>query len=64
MKTRDEKSILEADDKQTINLYIDAAFGVHHDMKSHTKAYMILGKGMIYAFFNKQKVRYRSSTEV
>ena len=55
--------ILEADDTQTITWYIDAAFGVHEDMKSHTGACMTLGKGMICSFSNKQKVNSRSSTE-
>ena len=32
-KTKNEKLILGADDTQTINWYIDAAFGVHKDMK-------------------------------
>ena len=62
MKTKEEKLTLEADDTQTINWYIDAAFGVHDDMKSHTRACMTLGNGMIYAFFKKQKVNSRSST--
>ena len=52
-KTKHEKLTLEADDTQTIKWYIDAAFGVHDDMKSHTGACMTLGKGMICSFFNK-----------
>ena len=32
-------------------------------MKSHTGAYMTLGKGMIYLYSNKQKVNTRSLTE-
>ena len=63
-KTKDKKLILEADNTQIITWYIDAAFGVHNDMKSHTWAYMTLGKGMVCAFSNKQKVNSRSSTEV
>ena len=47
MKTKEEKLTLEADDTQTINWYIDAAFGVHDDMKCHTRACMTLSKGMI-----------------
>ena len=62
-KTKNEKLILEADDTQTITWYIDAAFGVHEDMRSHTGACMTLGKGMICTFLNKQKVNSRSSTE-
>ena len=62
-KTENEKLILEADDTQTITWYIDAAFGVHEDMRSHTGACMTLGKGMICTFSNKQKVNSKSSTE-
>ena len=62
-KTKEEKLTLEADDTQTIDWYIDAAFGVHDDMKSHTGACMNWGKGMICAFSNKQKVNSRSSIE-
>ena len=62
-KTKNEKLILKADDTQTITWYIDAAFGVHEDMRSHTRACMTLGKGMICTFSNKQKVNSRSSTE-
>ena len=63
MNTKEEKLILEADNTQTIKWYVDAAFGVHKDTKSHTGACMALGKGMICAFSNKQKVNSRSSTE-
>ena len=62
-KTKEEKLILKADDTQTINWYIDAAFGAHDDMKSYTGACMTLGKGMICTFSNKQKVNSRSLTE-
>ena len=58
-----EKLILEVDDSQIIKWYINAAFEVHDDMKSHTGACMTLGKGMIRAFSSKQRVNSRSSTE-
>ena len=45
MRTKEEKS----DDIQTINWYIYATFGVYDDMKSHTRACMTLGNGMICA---------------
>ena len=62
-KTKEEKLNLEVDDTLTINWYIYAAFGVNDDMKSHTGACLTPGKGIICAFFNKQKVNSRSSTE-
>ena len=62
-KTKEEKLTLEADNTQTINWYIDAAFVVHDDMKNHNGACMTLGKCMICIFSNKQKVNPGSSTE-
>jgi hypothetical protein len=54
---------LEADDTQTMMWYIDAAFAVHADMKSHTGAIFTMGKGAIISDSRKQKVNARSSTE-
>jgi hypothetical protein len=61
--TSEEVLTLEADDSQNIYWYIDAAFAVHADMKSHTGAMMSLGKGATIADSTKQKVNSRSSTE-
>ena len=36
---------LEADDTQTLSWYVDSSFGVHKDLRSHTGAYLTLGKG-------------------
>ena len=46
-----------------ITWYVDAAFAVHEDMKSHTGAVMTLGMGSVCSFSLKQKVNARSSTE-
>jgi hypothetical protein len=54
---------LEADDKQTLSWYVDAAFAVHADMKSHTGAVFTMGKGAIVSDSRKQRVNSRSSTE-
>ena len=54
---------LEADNKQTLYWYIDAAFAVHPDMKSHSGLTFTLGKGAIISSSRKQKVNSRSSTE-
>jgi hypothetical protein len=43
--------------------YIDAAFAVHADMRSHTGAIFTMGKGAIISSSTKQKVNSRSSTE-
>ena len=61
--TKDDVLTLEADDAQTLYWYIDAAFGVHPDMKSHSGLAFTLGKGAIISSSRKQKVNSRSSTE-
>ena len=38
---------LEADDVQELSWYVDASFGTHNDMKSHTGSAFTLGKGAI-----------------
>jgi hypothetical protein len=61
--TIDDVLTLEADDTNTLTWYIDAAFAVHADMKSHTGAVFTMGKGAISSGSNKQKANSRSSTE-
>jgi hypothetical protein len=61
--TREDLLALEADDTQTLKWYVDAAFAVHGDMRSHTGSTFSLGKGMIVSDSTKQKVNSRSSTE-
>ena len=61
--TRDEILTLEADDTHILTWYVDAAFAVHSDMKSHTGMVFTLGKGAIISSSTKQKVNARSSTE-
>jgi hypothetical protein len=62
-KTKDDVLRIEADDSQTIKWYVDAAFAVHYDFKSHTGATMTLGKGVLISVSSKQKSNARSSTE-
>lgn len=54
---------LKALSANRIKWYLDAAFAVHPDMKSHTGANMTLGKGTIQGVSTKQKINTRSSTE-
>ena len=61
--TRDDILTLEASDHQILRWYVDAAFAVHPDMKSHTGITFTLGKGAIISGSTKQKVNSRSSTE-
>jgi hypothetical protein len=47
-----------------IESYVDAAYGVHvNSGKSHTGAYVTIGRGVILAVSNKQKIVSKSSTE-
>jgi hypothetical protein len=61
--TIDDILTLEADDTTTLTWYIDVAFAVHGDMRSHTGAVFTMGKGAIIGSSTKQKVNSRSSTE-
>jgi hypothetical protein len=61
--TQDDVATLEADDDQSLNWHVDAAFAVHADYKSHTGATLTLGKGTATSHSGKQKVNSRSSTE-
>jgi hypothetical protein len=57
------KLTLEADDAHVIKWWVDAAFGVHNDMRSQTGMTMTMGKGSVYASSVRQKLNTRSSTE-
>jgi hypothetical protein len=61
--TRQDKLILSADDLHVIKWYVDSAFAVHSDFKSHTGAVMSYGGGMAQSISRKQKLNTRSSTE-
>jgi predicted extracellular nuclease len=50
-------------ESNTIKWYIDAAFGVHKDLKSQTGEALTLGNGVLTSISTKQKVNSRSSTE-
>ena len=43
--------------------FIDGAFAVHDDMRSHSGSYMTFGRGMMNGSSNKQKLNTTSSTE-
>ena len=45
--TGDDVLTLSADNLNIVKWKIDASFAVHPDMKSHTGAYITLGKGAI-----------------
>jgi hypothetical protein len=49
--------------KLELHCYVDASFGVHHDMKSHTGIFVTLGRGPIYVGSSKQKIITKSTFE-
>ena len=55
--------ILGMDTDKVVNWYIDAAFAVHNDMKSHTGAVMTFGRGSACSQSSKQKLNTNSSME-
>ena len=61
--TRDLLLTLESDRTGTVKWWVDAAFAVHHKMKSHTGGMMSMGRGALYSASNKQKLNTKSSTE-
>ena len=61
--TKEKVLRIKADDIHIIKWYVDAAFAVHPDFKSHTGAVMTMGDGAIQAISRKQKLNTRSSTE-
>ena len=46
-----------------MDTYIDAAYAVHDDMKSHTGGIVTLGRGAVMSKSQKQKLNTKSSTE-
>ena len=61
--TREMVLTLSADNASIIKWYVDVAFAVHPDFKSHTGIIMKMGKGAIQSVSRKQKMNTRSSTE-
>jgi hypothetical protein len=62
--TIDMPLVLAADESGQICWWINAAFAVYNNMKSHTGGTMSMGKGsIVYSTSAKQKLVTRSSTE-
>jgi hypothetical protein len=62
-RTKDDFLILGADCLTILKTWVDASYGVHSDMKSHTGGAMSLGRGTIMCKSTKQKLNTKSSTE-
>ena len=52
-----------ADSLEKLVTWVDAAYGVHQDMKSHTGGTMSFGRGVVLCKSSKQKLNTKSSTE-
>ncbi len=61
--TKNDVPRLFTNDTQTNEWYVDAAFAVHPNYKSHTGATLTFGSGVLASVSTKQKVNSRSSTE-
>ena len=48
--------ILSINKSGNIKWYVDAAFAVHKDMRSHTGGFMTMGTGGSYVHYIKQKL--------
>ena len=56
--------VLTPGDMKVMKIFIDASYGVHEDLWSHTGTMTIFGKNSAYSASLKQKLNYISSTEV
>jgi hypothetical protein len=55
--------ILSEDSLTLAQWWVDVAYAVHHDCRSHTGAGMSLGTGMVLSYSWKQKINTKSSTK-
>jgi hypothetical protein len=62
-KTSDLILRLSADNLNIVKCWVDASYGVHHNMRSHTGGAISLGTGAAYSTSKKQKLNTKSSTE-
>jgi hypothetical protein len=62
-ETIDMPRIIGADSLTAFKTWVDAAYAVHDDMKSHTGGVMSFGHGVVNAKSLKQKLNVKSSTE-
>ena len=61
--TKHKVLTLGAEDLRVIKWYVDAAFAVHPDFKSHTGGAMTFGQGAVQNISRKQKLNTKSSTD-
>ena len=61
--TIDDVRIIGAQTLKDLYTWVDTAYDVHDDTKSHTSGAMSLGTGVIHTRLAKQKLNTKSSTE-
>ena len=61
--TKEDYLTLSAASLHNVRWWVDAAYAVHPDMKSHTGGALSLGRGVIYGTSKGQKLNTKSSTE-
>jgi len=61
--TINDKRVIGANGLNDLLTWLDAAYAVHPNMRSHTGGYMSFGLGTLHARSTKQKLNTKSSTE-
>jgi hypothetical protein len=54
---------LSIDNMSVLKTWVDAAYALQNDMRSHTGGAIMMGKGILYGKLSKQKLNRKSSTE-
>ena len=62
-KTKEDRRIFGTNGFSELSTYVDAAYAVHPNMRSHTGGCMSFGRGIVHAKSSKQKLNTKSSTE-
>jgi hypothetical protein len=62
-QTMNEVLTIGADSLEKLMTWVDAAYGVHQDMKSHTGGAMLFGGGAVLCKLSQQKLNTKSSIE-
>lgn len=62
-QTKNDCLTLKSDSSRKLRRFVDAAFAVHPDFRSHTGGTLTMGKGAATTISRKQGVNTRSSTE-
>jgi hypothetical protein len=61
--TREHTLVLHALGENRITAYVDAAYAIHYDSKSHSSMVVYVGNAMVYTSSKKQKCMSKSPTE-